>query len=74
MAEKDKDKQVAIYDGIKPTMVSPWTDDSGPNIIEIIHNKENMHLLTPANLGLLLTVHFLCPFCYAHLLFDRVDW
>lgn len=35
---------------------SPWTDDSGPNIIEIIHNPKARYLLTPANLGILLTV------------------
>lgn len=49
---------------------SPWTDDSGPDIIEIIHNPKARYLLTPANLGVLLTVrlrfsHLLCIFLQA---------
>ena len=40
----------------EPRSVSPWEDDSGPNIIEIINNPKARHLLTPANLGHLLTV------------------
>lgn len=49
---------------------SPWTDDSGPNIIEIIHNPKARYLLTPANLGVLLTVrlqssHLICIFLQA---------
>lgn len=61
MAEKDK--QVATNSSIKPEVVSPWTDDSGPNIIEIIHNPANRNLLTPANLGHLLSVSFLYFSC-----------
>ncbi len=54
-----KEKQVAAEPANKPVEVSPWTADSGPDILEIIHNPSKRHLLTPANLGYLLTVRFL---------------
>lgn len=39
---------------------SPWTDDSGPDILEIINDTEKAKKLTPADLGDLLTVHLSC--------------
>jgi len=47
-----------MTDAASKVAASPWTDDSGPNIIEIIHNPNAKQKLTPANLGLLLTVRF----------------
>ena len=40
---------------------SPWADDSGPDILEIMNDPEARKLLTPANLGVLLTVRFPSP-------------
>ncbi|KAG0564098.1 hypothetical protein KC19_8G082500 [Ceratodon purpureus] len=37
---------------------SPWTDDSGPDILEILNDPEAKKLLTPERLGILLTK---CP-------------
>lgn len=52
---------VIITDAETPasSSASPWTDDSGPNIIEIMNDPEARELLTPADLGILLTVRFL---------------
>ncbi|KAG0601560.1 hypothetical protein M758_11G121600 [Ceratodon purpureus] len=50
---KDKDK--AKNSG---EVVSPWTDDSGPDILEIVNDPKNRDQLSPANLGELLTK---CP-------------
>ena len=65
-----KAKQVAAEAANEPAEVqSPWTDDSGPDILEIIHNPRNRPLLTPAKLGQLLTVRFLHVSCYEPVLF-----
>ena len=60
---KDKDK--AKNSG---EVVSPWTDDSGPDILEIVNDPKNRDQLSPANLGELLTVHFLHLSCSLGLL------
>lgn len=47
--------------------VSPWIDDSGPDILKVVNNDEARQLLTPNMLGMLLSVYVSLSSLSSHL-------